>query len=72
MRELGKEGLATFKKSLKFGDLVVNHYASEDNPNRCGYFVMFKKRSILLTDKKGNFFEPAADEKSKLENLGGV
>ena len=69
---LGKEGLQQFKKKVKFGDWVKNHYASEDNPQRLGVFVRLGGRVIECTDMKGNFWRPLLDEESKLEIVGSI
>lgn len=60
------------KYNFKFGDLIENHYASEDNPRRIGIFV--KKDSnghFEITDGKGKFWTSAYDN-DKLVKIGSV
>lgn len=40
----------------KFGDIILNEYASVDNPLRKGIFVKETTKGIELTDGKGNFW----------------
>jgi len=56
----------------KFGDIIVNHWASKSNPLRRGVFVKRKKRTIVLTDMKGRFWELCNDHDSKSEIIGNV
>lgn len=72
MDEIGYEGVKDLKKRLKFGDIVVNHWASDGNPNKIGVFVKLKAKSILVTDMKGKFWEPVFDSQSKLQIIGTV
>ena len=76
MEEFGLEGLKEFKRKVKFGDFVINHWASERNPTRIGVFVKFKKvggnNSIECTDMKGKFWTPALDYHAKLEILENI
>lgn len=69
---MGKEGLKTFKKNVKFGDIIENHYASKDNPHRIGIFIRILDKSILCTDGKGDFWRPYLNEETKLEIIGSV
>ncbi|MGG3504703.1 hypothetical protein ABES58_04380 [Paenibacillus lautus] len=60
------------KHNFKFGDLIENHYASEDNPRRIGIFV--KKDSnghFEMTDGKGKFWLSANDN-DKLVKVGSI
>jgi hypothetical protein len=61
---------------FEFGDIVVNHYASESNPQRKGVFVRYCKRGgmncIELTNMKGEFWYPVNDENAKLEKTGSI
>ncbi|MGG3452539.1 hypothetical protein, partial [Paenibacillus rhizolycopersici] len=60
------------KHDFKFGDLIENHYASEDNPRRKGIFI--KKNSkghFEMTDGKGSFWLSAADN-DRLVQIGSV
>jgi hypothetical protein len=58
--------------SFKFGDLIENHYASEDNPRRKGVFVKKNREGHLeITDGKGSFWLSAADN-DKLVKIGSI
>jgi hypothetical protein len=66
-------------KKLKFGDLIENGWASEDNPHRTGYFVEHKwiktgkhsrSKLLRLTNRKGDFWEVYADS-MKLKLISG-
>lgn len=72
MEEIGLEGVKHLRATLKFGDIIVNHWASDNNPNKKGVFVRFHYRSIIVTDMYGNFWEPSFDHKSKIEIIGTV
>ncbi len=72
--EIGKEGIKDFRSKIKVGDLVCNHWASERNPNRIGFFIGYKtvngNKCIILTDAKATKqWYPIFDEKAKLEIL---
>lgn len=65
---------------FKFGDIVENGWASEDNPTRKGVVV---KRGVTkgrlnpgpfvqLTDMKGEFWECGAGKDHKLSVVGSV
>jgi hypothetical protein len=56
---------------MKFGDIIVNGYASENNPRKQGVFVKQSNRSIQLTDMKGLFWYTDT-ENDKLECIGSV
>lgn len=64
---------------LKFGDIVENGWASEDNPIRTGIFIRFRKiphgqmnagYQASLTDGKGRFWETSAGKENKLRKIG--
>jgi hypothetical protein len=59
-------------EKFKFGDIIVNHHASEDNPHRKGVFVNYDKNTIVLTDMKGDFWFPLLDNDAILEKVGSV
>ena len=59
-------------KGLKFGDIIVNHWAGDKNPTKQGVFVRKKRRTIELTDMRGKFWEPYNDNDSKLEKIGSI
>jgi hypothetical protein len=60
------------KIKFKFGDIIINHHASEDNPQRQGIFVNYDKNTIVLTDMKGKFWFPLLDNDAILEIKGSV
>ncbi len=65
---------------FKFGDLVENGWASDDNPTRVGVFVRRGCRTgrmnpgpyAVLTDMKGKFWEVFVRDDSKLTIVGNV
>jgi len=57
---------------LKFGDIVVNHWAGDKNPHKQGVFIRRKKETIELTDMKGSFWESYNDKGAKLEKIGSI
>lgn len=60
------------KYNFKFGDIIENHYASEDNPRRIGIFVKkSSKGNFEMTDGKGSFWLGAYDN-DKLVKIGSV
>ena len=59
-------------KGLKFGDIVTNGWAGDDNPNRRGVFVKRKRDTIVLTNMKGKFWEPYNDDQAKLKKIGTI
>jgi hypothetical protein len=63
-------------KGLKFGDIVVNHWAADTNPQRIGIFVryrgQYRKNVVELTDMKGTFWCVIHDKESKFEKKGSV
>jgi len=64
-----------FSESFKFLDRVVNHWASEDNPQRIGLFVRYVQRQnhkcAELTDGKGKFWYCFLKD-SRLQNIGNI
>jgi hypothetical protein len=71
-KEIGVEGLKNFRSKIEVGDLVCNHWAGQDNPNRIGIFIGYRTFSglkcIELTDKKATKrWHPIFDKKCKLE-----
>lgn len=73
--EMDEQGMADFRKSVKFGDYVCNHWASENNPQRIGIFIGYVTKQntncIELTDEdcKKRWY-PVFDKKAKLEIIG--
>jgi|GEM_PF-4414817 len=60
------------KHTFKFGDIIENHYASEDNPRRKAIFIKKNSKGLLeMTDGKGSFWFSAADNE-KLVKIGSV
>lgn len=55
----------------KFGDMVENGWASENNPRRVGIFVRKKVSQNMpcweLTDGKGDFWLTFSDKNAKLK-----
>lgn len=51
IEEIGEEGYESLKKTLKFGDVIENGWASVDNPRRFGIVVNPRVHSIQCTDK---------------------
>lgn len=63
-------------KGLKFGDIVINHWASKSNPMRIGVFVRNqirqKRITCQFTDTKGKFWNIFNDKESKFEKIGSI
>lgn len=57
---------------MKFGDIVVNGWASERNPHRKGLFVRDKGKTIEFTDGYGDFWETINDKESKFLVIGNT
>lgn len=55
---------------VKFGDIIVNHHAGENNPHRTGIFVRNNGKHIQLTDGKGDFWNVIHDKDSQSEVVG--
>lgn len=56
--------------SFKFGDVIVNGYASLDNPLRKGIFVKEMSSGLQMTDGKGKFWINGRHDKLiKIENV---
>lgn len=56
---------------MKFGDIVENGWASEDNPRRKGVFVRTKEKGYEMTNMKGDFWLSAKDNQ-KLSVIGSI
>lgn len=56
---------------LKFGDTVVNEWASEDNPTHNGIVVRVDRHFVACTNGKGEFWEVFIDG-NKLRKTGSV
>jgi hypothetical protein len=55
---------------MKFLDIVINEWASENNPHRQGIFTRNKGKTIEFTDGKGEFWEVIKDKESKFIVVG--
>lgn len=71
IEEIGEEGYESLKKTLKFGDIIENGYASLDNPRRISIVVKARGHSINCTDKK-EFWDLLFDTQSKIKIHGNV
>lgn len=60
-------GTAVFKKILKFGDIIENGWAAENNPNKFGIVVKARGHSINCTDGKGRFWDLVFDKETKIK-----
>lgn len=71
------DGMKSFKSKVMVGDLICNHWASEQNPQRVGIFIGFVTRQgmkcVELTDEKGSKrWHPIFDRTAKLEIIGSI
>jgi hypothetical protein len=57
-------------KDMRFGDIVINHSASEDNPIRIGVFLKRSGKNFNMTDCRGAFWQ--SGPQAKLEVVGSV
>lgn len=57
---------------FKFGDIIENGWVSEDNPSRKSIFVRHKKKTIEVTDGKGNFWEVYHDSENRNVRIGTI
>lgn len=57
--------------SLKFGDVIINHWASDDNPYKTGVFVkrcdLDGNKAIEITDMKDGFWHFYISKDMKIE-----
>jgi len=76
MEELGPNGLKLFKKTVRFGDIIVNYWASEDKPCRKGVFIKFHTvmgmSGIQCRNDNGDFYTLIFNEESKLKIIGTI
>lgn len=56
--------------NMKFGDIVINHTASEDNPIRIGVFLKRSGKNFNMTDCKGTFWQSTPS--ANMEVVGSV
>lgn len=71
INEIGEEGYQSLKSALKFGDIIENGGASEDNPRRFGIVVNPRAHSIQCTDKV-IFWDLLFSPDSKIKTHGNV
>lgn len=57
---------------LKFGDIVINHWASDRNPHRKGIVVRVDPKTVYCTDGKGEFWHLVKDSESKIVRVGSL
>lgn len=57
---------------FKFGDIIENGWTSEDNPLRKSIFVRHKKKTIEVTDGKGEFWEVYHDKENRNKKIGTI
>lgn len=68
---IGEEGYESLKKTLKFGDIIENGYASPYNPRRIGIVVKARDYSINCTNKD-EFWDLLFDPQSKIKIHGST
>lgn len=57
---------------LKFGDIVINGWAGDENPRRKGIVVEMEERKVRLTDGKGNYWWLINDDGAKFVIIGNA
>lgn len=72
IKEIGEEGLSHLRLSLKFGDIIENGWASENNPNKFGIVVKARLHSINCTDGGNRFWDLILDHVSKIKVRGNT
>lgn len=72
IQEIGEEGYESLKKTLKFGDIIENGHASEDNPRRIAIVVKPRKHSINCTDGKDDYWDLVFTMLSRIKILGNA
>lgn len=50
---------------MKYGDIIINDHASENNSHRKGVFVKSGKGYIMLADLNGSVWKVINDKESK-------
>lgn len=60
------------RKVIKFGDIIENGWAYEDNPRRISIVVKPRAFSIHCTDGKGEFWDLLFDPTSKIKIHGNT
>jgi DNA-binding XRE family transcriptional regulator len=58
-------------KNFRFGDIIENGYASNDNPTRIGIFIKLGSKGYECTNGKGRFWTIPTDN-DKLKHLGNT
>lgn len=59
-------------KGLKFGDIVENHHASKNNPQRISIFISYYGNAIRVTNGYGDYWQLINDSESKLAKAGSI
>lgn len=72
IEEIGEEGYEQLKKTLKFGDIIENGWASERNPGRIGIVVKARAHSINCTDGKDRYWDLCFGIDSKIKIHGNT
>lgn len=70
--EIGEEGFEHFRKTLKFGDIIENGWASERNPQKFGIVVKARGHSINCTNGEGLFWDLVFDFGTKIKIHGNT
>ena len=55
---------------IEYGDILINHHLSEDNPEHTGVFVRERFSVITMTDTQGGFWTVTNDMGARLEVNG--
>ncbi len=72
IEEIGEAGYEHLKKTLRFGDIIENGHASEDNPRRIAIVVKPRKHSINCTDGKDDYWDLVFTMLSRIKVLGNA
>lgn len=65
--EIGIDGYKHYRNNWKFGDVIENGHASEENPHRFGFVIEVNVKTIQLTDGDGAFWKLIFDPTSKIK-----
>lgn len=57
---------------IEFGDILINHHLSDDNPEHTGVFVRERFSVITMTDTQGRFWPVTNDAGANLEVNGQI
>lgn len=72
IEEIGEGGYESLRKTLKFGDIIENGWASSDNPKRFGIVVNPRSHSIMCTDGNKNFWDLIFNPETCIKVHGNV